>query len=219
MRLVAKLRCGILAKYRKVTLMEAQTFTLELPISKAAGSVTVETEQTVVIVGANGSGKTRLGTWIELDSSQKSGVHRIAAQKSLSMPEVSRTSSTEYAESELLYGAHLPRPGRDPEQYKIAHRWESKPETILLDDYEKLMVLLFTERFEKTNAYYQDSQQSEQKVRLPETRLDTIKRIWELILPHRELEIRAGEIRTHLKDTKNNSYNASEMSDGERVIF
>lgn len=41
----------------------------------------------LLLIGANGSGKTRFGTWIEIDSIhlQKHPVHRISAQKSLSM--------------------------------------------------------------------------------------------------------------------------------------
>lgn len=31
----------------------------------------VETVQSLLLIGANGAGKTRLGTWIEIDSPQK----------------------------------------------------------------------------------------------------------------------------------------------------
>jgi len=46
-----------------------------------------------VIIGANGSGKTRFGVWIEFSSRARDLVHRIAAQKSLSIPDYFSTSS------------------------------------------------------------------------------------------------------------------------------
>ena len=63
-----------------------KSFTLELP--EADGSIKeVTTKNSFLLIGANGSGKTRLGTWIEMESTQKDKVHRISAQKSLAMPD------------------------------------------------------------------------------------------------------------------------------------
>jgi ABC-type cobalamin/Fe3+-siderophores transport system ATPase subunit len=198
--------------------MESGTFTLELPKSQSNGVISIETGQSFVIVGANGSGKTRLGTWIEFKSSQKDSVHRVSAQKSLSMPEHSTTSSLELAESDLFFGPSILGSQRGPSN-KRRSRWGQKPNTFLLNDFKNLMVYLFTERFEKTNSHYEDSQLSEQKIAIPETKLGTVKNIWESIITHRELKIAAGEIKTHLKHSESKFYSASEMSDGERVIF
>src|SRR5205823_4559802 len=41
----------------------------------------------------------------------------------------------------------------------------------------------------------------------------------ELILPYREIEITPGKIQTRVKNSASVYYSASEMSDGERVIF
>ncbi|MFY7516072.1 hypothetical protein ACOT19_06805, partial [Acinetobacter baumannii] len=49
--------------------------------------VEIETVQSVLFIGANGAGKTRLGTWIDINSPQKEKVHRISAQKSLQFPD------------------------------------------------------------------------------------------------------------------------------------
>ena len=48
---------------------------------------TLTTKTSLLFIGANGSGKTRLGTWIEIESpqNQKHRTHRISAHKSLSM--------------------------------------------------------------------------------------------------------------------------------------
>ncbi len=47
----------------------------------------VEYSRSIVVVGANGAGKTRLGTWIEFSSPDRDKVYRISAQKSLLMPD------------------------------------------------------------------------------------------------------------------------------------
>lgn len=43
---------------------------LSLPRNKAETD-SIETTQSLLLIGANGSGKTRLGTWIEITSPQK----------------------------------------------------------------------------------------------------------------------------------------------------
>lgn len=64
----------------------------------------IQTDKSLLFVGANGSGKTRLGTWIEMESPQKDKVHRISAQKSLTMPDSTTPTSLERAQKDLLYG-------------------------------------------------------------------------------------------------------------------
>ena len=61
-------------------------FSLLLPKSDG-GNEDLKTNTSFLLIGANGAGKTRLGTWIEMTSPQKEKVHRISAQKSLSMPD------------------------------------------------------------------------------------------------------------------------------------
>lgn len=168
----------------------------------------------VVITGANGSGKTRLGVWMEFEGSQNNIVRRISAQKSLTMPDFSNTSSMEEAEADLKFGINNVKETKsNPTHYKTYSRWGNKPSTYLLNDYEKLMVYLFTEFFQKTIEH------SEGKTPDNKAIIYKIKSIWELVLPHRELIIEAGKVKTKVKGASGTAYNASDMSDGERVIF
>jgi len=177
--------------------------TIDLPVGSS-----------VVITGANGSGKTRLGAWLELVGNQKDIVRRISAQKSLSMPEFSRTSAIEEAECDLKYGyADVKQVNSNPSHWKNSQRWGQKPVTFLLNDYEKLMVYLFTELFQKTLDH------SEGRAAKNNSILHKIKLIWELVLPHRELIIEAGRVKTKMSGAGHGAYNASDMSDGERVVF
>ncbi len=169
--------------------MESKIFTLEFPASGGAGKISIECGQSVAIIGANGSGKTRLGTWIEFESIHKRTVRRISAQKSLTMPDSSTTSSMEESEIELNIGywdkANSTNISLNPEIWRKSRRWNQNPNTSLLNDFSQLMVYLFTERFEKTNIYFENSNNSQQKVELPETMLGTIQKIWKVVLPHR----------------------------------
>lgn len=64
---------------------------------KLPNSIQIENKQSITIVGANGSGKTRFSVWIEQNNIDKN-VHRISAQKSLNMPENVQPSSINKAE-------------------------------------------------------------------------------------------------------------------------
>ena len=173
-------------------------------------NVKLDFEQ-LVVVGANGAGKTRFGSWIEEHNYEK--VHRISAQKSLSMPSFVSTTSIEIAKEELLYGVHT----NDKNWLKLYgrknSRWNNNLNTSLLNDYEKLMVLLHSEEYERS-VYYKDHGGEK-----PITKLDKIQHIWQSVLPHRKLEKRAGVIDIYPDGQSDKKYNGSEMSDGERCIF
>lgn len=173
----------------------------------------ITTGRNLLFVGANGSGKTRLGTWLEIDSPEKASVFRISAQKSLSMPDSTTPMSIEIAERNLIFG------NPTDEDNKKHYRWQSKPATAFLNDYEKLMVFLFSDETEENAKYKVDQRRSSIKIDPPLTRLDKVKRAWEQILPHRELVVGGLRIQTRVRGDENKIYNSSEMSDGERVIF
>lgn len=171
----------------------------------------IEFEQ-LVVIGANGSGKTRFGANIE--EKYHTITHRISAQKSLSIPPLVRPKSLEVATNEFLYGStHPNRAVYESLNYKKSNRWGNNFNTHLLNDYEKLLTLLHTEEYETL------ANSKEQNILSPETRIDRTKKIWELVLPHRKLKIKAGVIESYPTGHPNSLYNAQELSDGERVIF
>ncbi|MGS0744222.1 DUF4435 domain-containing protein [Glaciimonas sp. GG7] len=173
----------------------------------------IEITQSLLLIGANGSGKTRLGTWIEIESPQRKSVHRISAQKSLSMPDSTTPVSIELAEKNLLFGN---------EQWTYENKmnkWESKPATTPQNDYQKLMVYLFSDETEANAQFKVTYKASTTRIDPPVTKIDILKKTWEKILPHRELIIGGLRVQTRVKDQINKIYNSSEMSDGERVIF
>lgn len=186
---------------------------IQLPTRKGNLNTNPEIEfEQLVIVGANGSGKTRFGSRIE--ETNLKNTHRISAQKSLTFPREVSPKSKERAEIEFFYGYYY-ESYNDAQhlQQKKSYRWGNKLSTHLLNDYEKLLVLLHTEEFEESLSYKEGRQSK------PTTKLDVVQEIWEKVLPHRKLIKRAGVIETYPAGQEENKYNATEMSDGERVIF
>ncbi len=190
----------------------------KLILPKADGSTIELSNQSILLIGANGAGKTRLGTWIEMMSPQCNLVHRISAQKSLSMPDTTTLVSIERAKKDLLFGYADAELGSE-QAYKNGHKWQNKPAISFLNDYQKLMVYLFSDETEENAKYKAIQKQTTTRIEPPKTKLDLVKELWERILPHRELIIGGIRIQTQVKGTADKIYSSSEMSDGERVIF
>jgi ABC-type lipoprotein export system ATPase subunit len=196
---------------------------VNFPQSKNSNQQTdsIETEGIIVAVGPNGSGKTRLGSWIEFSSEYHEKVHRISAQKSLSMPRSISPVSIEKSRALLYYGYYDDDNTdwlNNPYGVKKSSRWGQNPDTFLLNDFDKLLTHLFSENYEEILKYRNLVWATKERIEPPTTMLDKLKSIWEYVLPHRELIIGSGSVETKIKNDGAH-YNASEMSDGERVIF
>lgn len=178
-----------------------------IPIRVAAAS-------SVVFIGANGAGKTRLGVFLDSGlSSAGVEVHRIAAHRSLTLNPDVVPPSLEVATNRLFYGTD-----KGTYQNKPGNRYHSKPETILLNDYEFVLSALYAENNDVSISYRQASILNPGAyVTPPPAKIDRLKEMWETLLPHRELVVLGGNLKTKTKD--GHEYSASEMSDGERVIF
>lgn len=190
-------------------------FLLPQRIDKPSISYQFEEFNSIVLLGANGSGKTRLSVWLEKNLQN---VHRISAQKSLSMPEIVRPSTKKEALEEFLYGVSHDDKDWLKNYGKINSRWGSNPATFLLNDFEKLLTLLHTEEYE-ASVEFKDAYEEGKGITKPVTKLDIIQNIWEDVLPHRKLKKKAGKIEVYSSEKPDDIYNASQMSDGERLVF
>ena len=185
--------------------------TLPKKIGTPPTSPTIDLGQ-IVIVGANGAGKTRFAS--DIERRYPGQTHRIAAQKSLVFPKIVSPTSKKQAEALFKFG-HYQESYSDEHysQNKMQSKYQGRPDTTLLNDYDKLLVLLHTDEYEDALNY------KEGRTGRPTTKLDRVQKIWEAVLPHRKLLKTAGIIETFPTGNPSNIYNASEMSDGERVIF
>lgn len=178
----------------------------------------------VVILGANGAGKTRFGVKIEelndvmfnsiSQAPEKQLVHRISAQKSLSINNTILIPDNESATRSLFYGA--------PENYatKAGYRFGSQPATLLLNDYDKALSLLFSKsNLQLEEAHLKDIESQKNNQERPElitTVVEKATQIWNKLLPHRHIDLTGNGVHAVHHGTK---YHGKEMSDGERVIL
>ncbi|MFU2058193.1 AAA family ATPase [Avibacterium volantium] len=185
----------------------------ELNSEQQSEELTIKSGETTIIIGANGSGKTRLAVYLEEKLEEKA--HRIAAHRALNLnPDVNKIPENK-AKTELLFG--------DSSWAKTAHdrksaRWRNRAPTILLNDFDKLLQYLFAQQ---NNLAVANNQKFSQGIEITEseTKLDKLKNTWEILLPHRRLHITADDIQVSERDNENLKYSASEMSDGERAVF
>jgi len=104
---------------------------------------------------------------------------------------------------------------------KKGNKWGGSPATHMLNDYDKLMIHLFSQHHDVNAKLAEDFKSSADKntVELPDSLLMKVKEIWEGVLPHRELHITGTRITVSSKDVGAKEYSPTDMSDGERVVF
>jgi energy-coupling factor transporter ATP-binding protein EcfA2 len=194
--------------------------TTSIPTPNGSVELQLERGQSVLFLGANGGGKTRLGVHLDTQLTRKS--HRIAAQRALQFSASVQLVDFDTALEKLQYGAsrsvntHLQ--GDLLFQHKQMNRYGNKPVTFLLSDYETLLQALFGEETRKSVKFRQAIKQGE-TVEVPETCFDRLQVIWSSMLPHRNLVVLDATVKVDTTDGVASRYDATELSDGERVIF
>lgn len=176
----------------------------------------IEDKSSVILIGANGSGKTRMSIWIE-ENNQDINIHRISAQKSLNFSDIISPTEMEKAKEEFWYGIVSDDKEWLKKYGKNSYRWGNNPEIHLLNDFDKLMQYLMTENYEKSIQYREQHKEGNREFD-NSTKLEEIKKIWENVILHRKLKICAGKIEATNIDEET-YYNGNKMSDGERAIF
>ena len=179
-----------------------------------AGQETIQTQNNIVLIGANGSGKTRLGVRIEDLTQNQITVHRISAHKALNIPDYAQIKNLEQAEKELLFGRSDKHANNSQ---KVNSRWGQKPATFLLDDYTKLLSLLFAKSAERDREYTLAARENRTYQEVLNAPIDNIIELWNSIMPHREVSFLDGKVMAR-KDGQS-EYHGQEMSDGERVML
>lgn len=185
--------------------------------------VELEFGRPIVLLGANGSGKTRFSARIEETNDPaysngnliaKSHIHRLSAQKSLTIPDSISIYDLESSKKNLYLG--------DSDQYanKSDRRYHRNPATCLLDDYQQALSLLFAEDNRMLREEHINAQKSNREGTFPpkptETVVDKAERIWNTLLPHRTIDLSDNGVHVNYNGQK---YHGKEMSDGERVML
>jgi hypothetical protein len=188
------------------------TFSFSVPTPSGPFAFEVKPGTSLLFVGANGGGKTRLGVKIEEDLGAKA--HRISAHRALTLnPSVSKIS-----ERSALRGLRV---GVAADVGQLGHRfgsrWQQRAATSLLNDYDFLVQALFADQANTSLATHKNVRAGTNQPVIA-TKFEKLIEIWDRILPHRRLDITGDDIMTVVPGSDAN-YGAAEMSDGERAIF
>ena len=182
------------------------SFGFAIPTSTGTLQVSLEPGASVIFVGANGGGKTRLAVRIEETLGLK--CQRISAHRSLSLnPEVAKIS-----EQMALLGLRTGHAHASASlANRIGSRWGQKPATKLLDDYDFLLQSLFAEQSNTSLKTHNSARQG--NFEAPAfTKFERLQAIWDRLLPHRKLHVSGDNIQVSARET-DAKYSASDMSD------
>ncbi len=193
----------------------SMSVSLSIPGDSDAYTLTISPGKSIIFVGANGSGKTRLA--VRLEESLREKAHRISAHRALTLnPDVPKIS-----EQKALLGLRTGHDGiRSNINNRVSQRWHRNPAVALLNDFDYLVQVLFAEQSNTALCAYNNAKPGENgaDAKFRFTKFDTLKEIWTRLLPHRNLRITGDDIQVVIPNS-DQAYKASEMSDGERAIF
>lgn len=168
---------------------------LQIPKSNSTEIQAISIEKNMIIVGANGAGKTRLGSKLEhINSPTK----RISAQRYLQISEVIEKKDFETATQQLksMYSKQNP----------------IHPE----NDYQQVLISLFAEESRRNESAVNEIKDNGSLTRedLPRSIKESVIEVWNFIFPYRELRLENDRIRALNGSV---DFSGVEMSDGEKV--
>lgn len=188
------------------------TFNINVPTLDGHEEINIEPGSSVIFVGANGTGKTRLAAYIE--SALALSAHRISAHRAL----ILNPSVPKISESNALQGLRVGYAKKESGvQYREGYRWQSNVSTHLLNDFDFVVQALFAEQSNISLETHNKVRKGDNSPANP-TKFEILIDIWERLLPHRKLHISGDDIQVSIAG-KDDLYSGSDMSDGERAIF
>lgn len=183
-----------------------------IPTSNENIIVNIEQGESVIFVGANGSGKSRLAIHIETSGGEQA--HRISAHRAMNLNTDIPKIKEEIALNKLRYGSDWQGINASSRE---GQRWGSKIGSFLLNDFDYLIQALFADQARTALISHNMLRQGTNHIANP-TKFERLESIWNLLLPHRQLIISGDEIDVKTPSSTS-TYKASDMSDGERSIF
>lgn len=195
---------------------------LPIDLQLPGGSAPVELRAglSTIIVGANGSGKTRLAA--ECERQADATAHRISAQRMLALDPSINKIGEEAARRQLRYGyANDPQAFGGVQQARQANRWGQDQPRFILDDAGALLQVLFAEQA-NIGVAVNDAAEAGVLVVGRETLLRKLKAIFHRVLPTRQLVTTADNITVTARSVEgevSEPYSITQMSDEEKAVF
>lgn len=177
-----------------------------IPKALSTDTQKIESLQSFVIVGANGSGKSHLGAWIE----KKNGnVLRISAQRALTIPNTIKITNAESSWNKIYAGYE--------QSTNKLNKWGHDKHTYtLVDDYESVLSLVFSTESHELREFKNKCDEEGKVPTEYKTIVEKILTIWNSVLPQRGMVLDNFEAKAKSGEE---TYNAGAMSDGERVCL
>lgn len=172
----------------------------------------------IIIVGANGAGKSKLGAWIEQQNFEK--VHRIGAQRDLNFQKNLQLRNFSEAEDLVQYGTIDENAKK---QKLVLWNWGKSYTTKLIQDFDNVLAALLALNSNKNQEFITACQKADAEGKqyppVPLFPIDILRNIWNAILPQRKLKIEDSKFFAVLEQGEDYIYSATEMSDGERAVL
>lgn len=172
----------------------------------------------VVIIGANGSGKSKLGAWIEFNNFER--VHRVSAQRNLNFSESVPLRSYREATDLLFYGDTEDSEFKDKKSRRW--NWGNGYTTTLLDDFDNVLAALIGMANEENQLFVDTCREREksglQYPHVPTNAINRLQNVWNSVFPHRAIRLDGASFLACASDGEY-QYSATQMSDGERSVL
>ncbi|SEW26226.1 DUF4435 domain-containing protein [[Clostridium] fimetarium] len=194
-------------------------FTYCLPDEQGQKQEYGTTSNSVIIIGANGVGKSKLGAWIEQQSFEN--VHRIGAQRNLNFNENITLRSYSQAEDLVFYGSNE---SNQKIGKSVRWDWGASYTTKMMNDFENVLAALIALKNNENETFIAECKKAEdenkEKPQTSKTAIDKLQFIWNEVFPQRKLRIDDSKFYAVLeKDSYEHVYSATQMSDGERSVL
>ncbi len=171
---------------------------LRLPKRKGAPHGERISAQTITVVGANGSGKSRFG--LEIARQHKEQAFWLSAQKAL-----------------CLTPCHEVWPGSIEALYREAMERSSYTPKEAPTEFDQLLFLLLSDEFRDLFTFKYEAQQSG-RTHFAETRLDRVQRLWERAFPKNKMLRAEGKLLIRNNDDSA-PFNPLRLSSGEKAVL
>jgi ABC-type dipeptide/oligopeptide/nickel transport system ATPase component len=204
---------------QEITVLEkVLPFAIDLALTGAPIPIEIRAGMSTIIVGANGSGKTKLA--MECERQLSTRAHRISAQRMLALDPSIEKVGEEDARSLLRFGYAKPEQYGGPEASRNVNRWGQSQPRFILNDAGALLQVLFAEQANTAVRAY-NTLSDGGRFLSGETFLRKLKAIFHRVLPTRRLEITADNISVSAvgDNSTGDPYDMTQMSDGEKAVF
>lgn len=168
---------------------------IQIPKSSSSEQETMAIEKNMVIVGANGAGKTRFGSKLEQINNP---TKRISAQRYLQLDEVVKKQDYETTVSQL----------------KKVYKNQSPVQP--QNDIQQVLVSLFAEESRRNENVVRDINVKGvvKKEELLKSAKEQVVEVWNFVFPYRTLKLEKDRVRAV---NEADEFSGVEMSDGEKV--